>query len=297
MEDSLAQGFPEILFIENRAYHYSDGSVLPVVSGGSDNGLSDDGGSGDSGSTGSQTQNQGSDTTDYSLASPFLEKVPAEHRPILEPYVKQWDAGVTRRLQDLHGQYRPFKDIGADPEILGQAYQLYQLLESDPKKLYDMLHEEYGAEDTGQQAQNQGDPSQSVPGIPQEWQQRFEQQQQILEALVEHVVQDRQTKAESTEDTELEEYLGLLKQEAGEDSDYFENFILAELLANDGDGEAALQSWQQFKQGLLNQSARPTPPVLSGGGSAPTGSQSVRDLTKKDRVGLVSNLLSQVKQE
>ncbi len=255
----------------------------------------------DSGGTGDATQDntgQGSDNggSEYSLASPFLEKVPAEHRPILEPYVKQWDAGVSRRFQELHGKFKPYEELGADPETLSQAYQIYQMLDTNPKQLYDLLAEDFGGE-VGTPDESQNAPGDQAPGIPQEWEQKFTKQQEILEALVEHVMSERTTQQESQEDQEFEQYLSMIKQEAGEDSQEFEDFILAQLIANDGDANAALQTWNSFKQSLINSAARPTPPVLSGGGSIPQESQSVKDLSKKDTVSFVADLLSQVNRE
>lgn len=253
-----------------------------------------------SGGTGdvAQDTDQGSDGgSEYSLASPFLEKVPAEHRTILEPYVKQWDAGVSRRFQELHGKFKPYEELGADPEVLSQAYQIYQMLDTNPKQLYDLLAEDFAGEaEPTSPAESQTEPG-DAPGIPQEWEQKFTKQQEILEALVEHVMSERTTQQESQEDQEFEEYLGMIKQEAGEDSQEFEDFILAQLIANDGDANAALQTWNSFKQSLMNSAAKPTPPVLSGGGSVPQESQSIKDLSKKDTVSFVADLLSNVNRE
>ena len=68
--------------------------------------------------------------TQQTLGSDFLKSVPEEQRGALEPFVKQWDAGVTRRFQELQSQYAPYRsllDSGVDPTDVQNALQIYTL--------------------------------------------------------------------------------------------------------------------------------------------------------------------------
>lgn len=233
---------------------------------------------------------QGSEQ-DYSLASPFLEQIPTEHRSIVEPYVKKWDAGVTRRFQELNGKYKPYEDLGADPETLANAFKVYQLLEENPEQIYNLLKEDFESDD---EIESQSLTPVAPGSIPPEWESRFTKQQEVLEALVEHVMSDRQTKQQQQEDQELDQYMNLLKQEYG---DFDEDYVLAKMSAG-ADGEAAVKAFQKLQQGVLNSAAKvPTTPVLSGGGSVPGESQSVKDLKSNQVKDFVANLLAQTNQE
>lgn len=242
-----------------------------------------------------QTENgnsgQGSEQ-DYSLASPFLEQIPTEHRALVEPYVKKWDAGVTRRFQDLSTKYKPYEDLGADPETLANAYKVYQMLDENPQQIYELLRQDFEDADDEDEAQN---TTPVAPGnIPPEWESRFTKQQEILEALVQHVMSDRETKQQAQEDQELDQYMSLLKTEYG---DFDEDYVLAKMSAG-ADGEAAVKSWMTLQQKIINGTAKvPTTPVLSGGGSVPGESQSIKDLKPNQVKDFVANLLSQTSRE
>ena len=133
-----------------------------------------------------------------SLGNAFLERVPPEDRPIVEPYVKQWDAGVTRRFQALHSTYDPYREFvesQVDPTQMQNALQLYELLDTNPQQLYLLLQQEAQANGWGQQqgqpgSQIEGQQNDAFQGLPPQvveqittQQQQLERQQQALEAV------------------------------------------------------------------------------------------------------------------
>lgn len=258
-----------------------------------------------------QPQGQGQGQPQVSdLASGFLGRVDPAHRAIVEPYVKQWDAGVTRRFQDLHSQLRPYEEIGADPVQLQAAYRLYQMVDQDPQQVLQILQEAVGA-DGGAGVQQQGplpqgqpqlgqgqapgqlpqqQPGQAPGALPPEVQQQFDMMQQMLEALGNKVLEGDQQSAQAQEDSELDDYIGLLKQEFGE---FDERYVLSQMMAG-MDGEQAVQAFQQLVQGQVNQrSAPPVPPILGGGGAIPQEQQSIAKAGRGDVKNLVANILAQ----
>src|SRR5213078_3895076 len=104
-------------------------------------------------------QQQGAQT-DYSLANGFLERVSPEHRAIVEPYVRQWDAGVTRRFQELHSQMAPYQELGAEPEQMQQALEIMEILNTNPWQIYGVLHENLLGQQPPWMQQPQGQPQQ-----------------------------------------------------------------------------------------------------------------------------------------
>lgn len=237
-----------------------------------------------------QSDNSGQGSQDeYSLAGDFLGNVPEEHRSILEPYVKRWDAGVTRRFQELHSQYRPYEELGADPETLRQAYSLMEQINTNPQSVYQALAEALEYDDPSEQGfdgyNGQGYGEQS-PGLPPE----FQQTQEAVAAIAEFILDQQRTQQEQAEDAELDNYLSNLKQEFGVDFD--EDYVLAKMYKG-MDGAAAVKSWMNAMQQMINQQAPVynTPPVLGGGGQVPMEAQRVTDLDRKDVKNLVAAIM------
>ncbi len=272
-------------------------------------------------------QQQGTNPQDQAtlsdFSSGFLNRVDPAHRTIVEPYLRQIDGGITRRFQELHGQLQPYEALGADPETLSSAYQLYQMIDQDPQQVLALLTELVGGQQQGAsgqapmqmqpgQQQSQGlqgmqspfgqpgqfpqqgqlPQQQQSPGLPPEIMAQLEQlpmMQQVLEHLAQTTLDQQTQQQQAAEDAQLDQYLGLLKQEYG---DFNERFVIAQMMAG-MDGEEAVQSYMQEVQGQVNQrSQRPNlPTVLGGGGSVPPETQRIASASRKDVKGLVANIL------
>ncbi len=229
----------------------------------------------------------------------ILEQVDPAHRPIVEPYLSKWDAGVTRRFQDLHGQLQPYTELGADPETLAQALSLMERIDQDPQGVMAILQEAMDEMNGQGQQLPQGVPGQQAPGqegqstLPPEFaamQEKFGTFETVLEAIAQQVLDQRSSEQESQEDQQLEQYLGLLKTEFG---DYDEHYVIAKMMAG-VDGAEAVKQYQQAIQGQVNSRSRQpnVPPVLGGGGSIPQGGKSVTDASKKETKNLVAQILA-----
>lgn len=247
------------------------------------------------------SEGQGS-TFEYSdFAQGILKDVPDEHKEILQPYLTKWDSGVQRRFQDLHNQYKPYADLGWDSETTQQMAEVYRVLNEEPERMYAALKEALAVEEEAQTGAGEG--SQTDPAIqgqlPPEVMQQLTQQQQVLEALAQYVINEQSTKTEQVEDREFESYMGLLKKEYG---DFDENYVTMSI-ANGVDGEAAVKQWQGMTQEILNKAASATsglPPAMlssSGGGAvAQAEPQRLGSYDSKDIKNLIANVLTQANQ-
>jgi hypothetical protein len=260
------------------------------------------------------TQGQGFGTGDSdggqasdSLASGFLSQVPDSERPIVEKYVQDWDANVTRKFQEIHGQYEPYKQLG-ELEDLQTALEVYRMLDSDPEYIYDKLAEHLGKTQpqVGPNPLNQQQPgSQNFGGtlpqnqgnqqvqLPPQLQQQFEQQQAMLTKLAEIVVGQQKSSQQEQEDKALDNYMAELHSKYG---DFDDRYVLVELY-NGKDGDSAVKAFQETltKYGAKSFNGPPPPPGLAGG-NVPSNAQSVADLDSKDVKSLVANIMESVNQ-
>lgn len=276
-----------------QGYHYL--TFLPMM-GWQVNPADLGGGSGNGGTE--ESSGQGPETSGYSeLAQSILKDVPDEHKSILEPYMKRWDAGTTRRFQDLSNKYKHYDSLGWDEDTTQQMSAVYQALMEDPQSLYDAIGNELGLTAQEQkQVELAGETQQGFQGLPPEMQTQWDQTQQVLQALAQYVLDDQRSKQESVEDREFDEYLGLLKQEYGE---FDEKFVISRI-ANGMDGEAAVNEWNELINGHLEKLSESTQhlpnSVLSsaGGGAVSQGEpQKLADIPGKDIRQLIANVLSQ----
>lgn len=227
----------------------------------------------------------------------ILEQVDPAHRSIVEPYLGKWDAGVTRRFQELHGELQPYQQIGADPETLAAAYQLYQAIDSNPQGVLEMLQQamsEIAPPGVGGQ-QPQGLPGQAPEGeggeaaLPPEFAARFTQFEQALEYMAQQFIEQRTSQTAEAEDAQLDQYLGNLQKEFG---DFDEEYVVAKMMAGVS-GEDAVKAYHAAIQQQVNSRSRQPnlPPILGGGGAVPQEGKGVADASSKDVKALVANIL------
>jgi hypothetical protein len=252
--------------------------------------------------------------SEYSLAEGFLGRVPQEHRAIMEPYVRQWDAGVTRRFAELHSQLAPYEELG-DMESLQAASNLARMLEENPYQVYGILHQalingEMMDPQTGQaiapgspfpqqQGQQQMLPGQQEQGlgneeIPAPVAQRLDAITQAVVALGQHFLGQQQMTQEQQEDAQLEEFLTTLHTEYG---DFDEHWVIGRML----NGSEPDQAIQEFND-LVNSRATAQisrnsglPSLLgsgTGGSGVPADPSNVKNLNRKQTQDLVKSVLA-----
>src|SRR5262252_10607956 len=77
------------------------------------------------------------------LANDFLARVPEADREVVGRYVKDWDAGVTRRFDDIYARFEPYTQLGSYQD-LAQWKSVYEYLRDNPQAVYKTLHEHFG---------------------------------------------------------------------------------------------------------------------------------------------------------
>lgn len=242
----------------------------------------------------------GQGSSEYSLAAEFLQQVPEAQRPLIEPHIKKWDAGVTKRFQELHSQYQPYKEIGADPEQLQQAWALAQALEQRPEEIYQVLKDYYengeGAQQQGLQPQPPGAQEEEVYSqLPPEIVQRLDRNDRMLEQMAQYILNSRQKESEAAEDAELDETFSSLRESHG---DFDEDWVLVKI-SQGMDPAQAVQSWQSMIQQQINAASgagEGLPPILGGGGSLPAETLNIKDMPRNKVKELVAGLVSSVNQ-
>lgn len=239
---------------------------------------------------------------DTTYADTFLKDVPETERPIVEKYVKQWDAGVTKRFQDVHSEYadyKPFKEAGIDADYLSQSLALAQALEADPAGTVKAVAEAYGisfgeAAAALEQGVTQPPATQQPAATPDFYQDpRFTQLEQLATTAANILVQQQESQEAANADRELEQTLVSLKEKYG---DYDERYVVALAMQN-GSLEDSVKEYKAWEQQVLTAQNRPAPTVLGSGGGLPATDIDPSKLNSKDTRALVTQLLTKAQQE
>ena len=232
--------------------------------------------------------------------SPLLEKLPSEFVPMVTPTLKEWDTKFQEQLQQVHSQYEPYKQFAEQQvpaEALEQAYNLFQLMNSDPQLVYQQMQEFYGFGGQGQEDPLTNPGQQAVEGEPYDFnspdadimqhpkvKELFENQQALASYFVNQQEQERVAAAEKQIETELTE----VKQKYPN----VDELMLFEV-ATGGNmtlSQAAEQIHAQY-EAMLAQSRQPAPRVFSANGGLPAAQQP--DPRKLNSVG-TQDLVAQI---
>lgn len=260
----------------------------------------------------------------------FLESIEDEEvRARVEPVVKKWDAGVTRRFQELQAELKPYKELG-DLQRLAEAQQMWQIINDRPQDVYNALAQALGY--AQQQGQQQGVPGQQPLGqggsgfpqtqqnpsaqgqdvfsgqqqqisqgeppvtqqqyaqLPPEIQRKIDQQGQITEKLAEVYIQQEKERKQREEDQALDEYLTNLKTEFG---DFDEQYVIAKMLQGTPGDKAVKQYHKAVQKAAAEMANKKAPKVMSGGGQIPQENVNVAEMASKDVKDLVAGLIAQ----
>ena len=246
------------------------------------------------------------DGDEFSLASPFLNGMPEEHRTLLAPYVKKWDGQVTKKFQDYSSKLKPYEALGPAEE-LQKYYNFAQNFRQDPENLFRMmfmgLQEQYGesfqtellrilqleAEEEAMSEQ-QYDYEENGAG---EYDPNDRFQQNVAQEL-QDLREWRQNFEQSQEDAQGQAQLdSVLDQMHNAFGDFNDDFIVMEL-SKHGDVQQAMQAWNSLIGKYSSQSTpqRQAPKIMGGQGGVPSGQVDTSKLRDSDRKKAVENMLA-----
>lgn len=240
----------------------------------------------------------GTDTQLSDFAQGILKDIPEGDRSVVAKYLNQWDAGVTRRFQQVQSTWSPLQkhlDAGVEMSDFESAIQLYQLLDEDPQAAMNILADATGITlGSGPQQETVSEGGQ-IAQLPPEIQRQLQQQGQFQEQFATWWQEQQSKEAAAKQDAELESYLGLLKREKG---DFDESFVLTRMAAGIA-GDVAVDEWNSMissyvkEQGLVKAPTAPPAPNVLSGGAPPTGQKPITQATEQDRKSLVAQMLNQ----
>ncbi len=244
--------------------------------------------------------------TEESLVNGFLKDIPEQDRPIVEKYAKTWDGNVTRKFQEIHNQYAPYKELG-DPESIRAAVTFANYVNSDPTKAYkameDALRETYGDQfdevmgreiekvkeemtDEGYDYEPEEDPN--APYLEQ-----IHQLSSQLEEVQGKISAQEQAANDERELEQFDNYMQSLHTEHGD----FDDVWVTSRIAAGMDPIQAVQAYNSFVDELVSSRVnKPTaPPILGGQGGVPRDQADVSTLKGPDRKALVAQYLEAAK--
>lgn len=250
----------------------------------------------------------GSNGDDLSLASPFLSKIPASDRDVVGRYVKEWDAGVTKKFQEYSSRVKPYEALGSVDELRNYA-TFVNNFRNNPEQMFKLmwegLQQQYGEsfqqellrilqieEEMQEEFEGQEEVSESTGIDPNE------QFQQNIIAELEELRQWRKDLEQSQEDAVGQAQLdSVIQQMHNQYGQFDDNFILLQL-SRHGNAEQAIKAWNDMLGQYSSPAApqRTAPKIMGGQGGVPTGQVNTEQLRGKDRREMVANMLANLEQ-
>jgi type VI protein secretion system component VasK len=238
-------------------------------------------------------------SSEESISADFLKNVPDSDRAVVSRYIKDWDAGVTKRFQEIHSQYEPYKQLG-DVQKLQQAIEVYDLLDNSPEIIYETLKQHFGEmqqqqpqpvdQQTPQAQQQQLNPQlqQALDPFLAPLQQKLQEQQGLMEKMAQVILQGNQREQEAAEDRALDQYLSELETRHGK----FDQRAILMGLYEGKDGDVAVKEWKDSLAQYAPQPQQNNVPPPLGGGSVPNDSVDVGQMSDKDVRALTANVFA-----
>lgn len=205
-----------------------------------------------------QTQDDFDISSFSDFAQGVLSGIPEEDRATVGRYMKDWDGNVTKKFQQIHSEYQPYKELG-DLEEIQTAMYYNSMLQQDPVQFIKTVAqacEEMGisVSDIFQQNNEEGDEPQNG-GYDPTIDRRFSQMEQMMGTMYQQFQSDIQRRQEDAQIAEFDNWLSHMHSQHGE----FDDDWVGLQLEKGVDPEVAIQKWQSM---VGNNSPRRPAPIL-----------------------------------
>ena len=239
----------------------------------------------------------------------LLSQVPQELHSQVIPHLQRWDAGVTKRFQEVQTKYKPYEDFasrGVSPDQINLALNVAQAIVDNPQAVYQQLGERYGFGQPEGQPQVQGQPNQDEEmwgDLPPQLRQRLEglmsEHQQLQEAagtMAQLLLHQREQDSEADEDAKIDAMFEEMNKDPGfaalNEQGIAEPYIISRLMAGDTP-EQALEHLNKFVEHTLKTAGRPSVPrVLGSGGMIPGQATDIRKATPQQARQAVAEMVA-----
>lgn len=258
----------------------------------------------------SEKQNSGKESTEQSGTTgeghpaykAILDVLPESLHSIVLPELKKWDAGVTRKFQDIHASYedlKPYKKLaehGIDIDYAEQAIILADQLQRDPKAVVERVNESWklgflppgSTPASTQDLSGEGseefdfdlDDDDDLMKNP-----KFKAMYDALQQLQGDFQSEKQKEEEEAELTQFESYLDELENNAKSENLPFNRLFVTALMHSGIDGEDAVKQYHQVlaggtqvdttetsEQAPNTETSEQAPVVMGGEGTGGSGS-------------------------
>lgn len=212
-------------------------------------------------------------------------------REVVGKYINTWDADVTKRIQSIHDEYKPWNDLGVSIEEAATGVGILQRLFNDPegtlKELQEIINEMNG--DNGN-TQPVGGSQTSLPefeGLSDAGKAYIQGLEQQLNEVKSFVSEQKTTQQQQAEMQEIDNLMRDLHTEHGEFDD---EYVLSQL-ANGFTPQQAMEKWSKFVEKHSSSQHKPAPRNLSGG-SVPSQVDASKIKPGKDTKDYVAQILA-----
>ena len=210
----------------------------------------------------------------------FLDTIPSEFVSKATPVLEKWDKNF-QEVQLANSKYKPFEEfISNDPETLRNAMQIMQMIENDPRGIFDRIGTHHGFlnDEAGQGDEEddefeddsfeEDDPIASNPA--------FQQMQQQNEAFQAYVEEQENKKMEAQADQFIQSQFSEVTKLHGSELSADDKQVLSNIalgnMQNSGklDIVGAYSQYSRIVSNARNTTANNSiPSVLSGTGAVP----------------------------
>lgn len=251
--------------------------------------------------------------------NPVLENIPSEFHNVLTPHFKEWDVnyqkGLEKTRSEVQAQYQPYQqflDNQVDPNQIQQSLELFQILESDPQRVYEALKGQFEQEDPNAQGQMSDEDFSYDPGAVENSPQ-FQQLQANFNALSEQIQSQQQEQQEqqiyeqelNNIQSTVEDLAPKFQQQYGFEMDREQVLRIAiqNMEMNEGSDLDIPGAANEFAQ-MVNRYRTPAPPpgqqtpnVLPASGGIPQANFDVTKLNEDQRQDLVAEMLRKAQEQ
>ena len=197
------------------------------------------------------------------FAKSILSGIPEVDRTTVGKYIKDWDGNVTKKFQEIHQQYEPYKQLG-DIEDVQTAMYYRSMMQNDPvefvKQVTDAMREAgMSLDDLNFNGEEEVDEPVGT-GLPREYVQRMDNLEKMLGTMAEQFQGYTSTQEQERQIQMLDNKLSEMHSQHG---DFDDDWVLLQIERGKDPDEAV----QMYEKKFGSPSRKPAPTLLSANGA------------------------------